>query len=120
MIRAYSVEQVRAAEAALMPLLPPGTLMQRASFGLAVHCARLLGRVSGSRVVLLVGAGNNGADALWAGAELARRGAQVTAVVVGQPVADAAQALWAAGGRFASEPPAQADLVVDEIGRAHV
>jgi len=109
------VAQVRAAEAGLMAQLPPGTLMRRASFGLAVHCTRLLGRVSGAHVVLLVGSGNNGADALWAGAELARRGAQVTAVPLGEPVADAAQALRGAGGRFAAQPPARADLVLDGL-----
>lgn len=48
--------------------------MQRAAAGLAVVCAQLLGRVYGSRVVLLVGSGDNGGDALYAGARLARRG----------------------------------------------
>ena len=40
---AHSVDQVRAAEAALMATLPPGTLMQRAATGLAVACADFLG-----------------------------------------------------------------------------
>jgi hydroxyethylthiazole kinase-like uncharacterized protein yjeF len=50
-------------------------------------------------VALLVGRGDNGADALWAGARLARRGAVVTAVLTGEPRADALAALLAAGGR---------------------
>ncbi len=48
--------------------------MQRAAAGLAAACADVLGRVYGSRVVLLVGSGDNGGDALYAGARLARRG----------------------------------------------
>lgn len=81
---AYSVETVRAAERALMARLPDGALMQRAAAGLAAVCADLLrrsGRVYGSRVVLLVGSGDNGGDALYAGARLARRGAGVRALL---------------------------------------
>ena len=97
-----------------MATLPEGALMQRAASGLAVACARRLGRVYGSRVVLLVGSGNNGADALWAGARLASRGAAVTAVPVGEPVADALAALRAAGGRVGTADALDdADLVVD-------
>ncbi|MDN3024613.1 NAD(P)H-hydrate dehydratase [Streptomyces sp. S.PB5] len=79
---AYSVETVRAAERELMARLPEGALMQRAVAGLAAACADFLGRVYGSRVVLLVGSGDNGGDALYAGARLARRGAGVTAVLL--------------------------------------
>ena len=39
----------------------------------------LLGRAYGARVLLLVGSGDNGGDALYAGALLARRGVQVQA-----------------------------------------
>ena len=56
--------------------------MQRAATGLATVCLRLLGAAYGRRVVLLVGTGNNGGDALFAGAVLARRGARVTAVLL--------------------------------------
>ncbi len=88
MRRLYDVGQVRAAEAPLLAGLPEGVLMARAAAGLAGVCAGLLGRppgrgVYGSRVVLLVGHGNNGGDALYAGAALARRGARVDAVLVG-------------------------------------
>src|SRR4051794_41968418 len=58
-----------------MARVPEGTLMQRAATGLAVAVADLLGGVYGARVLLLVGAGDNGGDALYAGALLARRGA---------------------------------------------
>jgi len=119
---AYDAAQVTAAEKPLLDALPPGTLMQRAARGLARRCAQLLGRVYGSRVVLLVGAGNNGADSLYAGAELARRGAQVTALLTAERAADepAHAAFAGAGGR--SVPAGSsgdqalidaADLVVD-------
>ncbi|MFD5334702.1 NAD(P)H-hydrate dehydratase [Streptomyces hawaiiensis] len=119
---AYSVETVRNAERELMARLPEGALMQRAAAGLAAACADLLGRVYGSRVVLLVGSGDNGGDALYAGARLARRGAGVTAVLLAPERAHAAglAALRRAGGRVArageGEASAEgADLVVDGI-----
>ncbi|MEU3956570.1 NAD(P)H-hydrate dehydratase [Streptomyces achromogenes] len=119
---AYSVETVRAAERALMARLPEGALMQRAAAGLAAACAGLLGRVSGSRVVLLVGSGDNGGDALYAGARLARRGAGVTAVLLAPERTHAAglAALRRAGGRTVTadrgeEAIARARLVVDGI-----
>ena len=71
---AYTVEQIRAAEADLMATLPPGTLMQRAAVGLATACADYLGRVYGARVLVLAGSGDNGGDALCAGARLAAAG----------------------------------------------
>ena len=112
----HAVADIRAAEERLMATLPDGALMQRAATGLAVACARRLGRVYGSRVVLLVGAGNNGADALWAGARLARRGAAVTAVLAADPVGDALAALRAAGGRVGTADVLDdADLVVDGL-----
>ena len=116
MIRAHQVATVREAERQLMAVLPPGTLMQRAATGLTVACAQRLGGVYGSRVVLLVGGGDNGADALWAGSLLARRGALVTAVATGRPVADALAALLRAGGRVGTAAALDdADLVVDGL-----
>src|SRR5438067_6746688 len=100
MRRAHEVAKVRAAEGALMALLPDGALMQRAAFGLASVCARLLSRPYGARVIVLAGSGDNGGDALYAGARLAGRGAAVVAVAAGSRVhADGAAALRAAGGR---------------------
>jgi hydroxyethylthiazole kinase-like uncharacterized protein yjeF len=119
---AYSVETVRTAERRLMERLPDGALMQRAAAGLAAACAELLGRVYGSRVVLLVGSGDNGGDALYAGARLARRGAGVTAVLLTPERAHAGGlvALRRAGGSAtgtaaAGQLIARADLVVDGI-----
>ena len=128
---AYSVETVRNAERELMARLPEGALMQRAAAGLAAACAEMLGRVYGSRVVLLVGSGDNGGDALYAGARLARRGAGVTALLLAPQRAHAGglTALRRAGGRAVDvstgsaatavgcgeEALRRADLVVDGI-----
>lgn len=117
---AYSVEQVTAAEQELMRTLPDGALMQRAAAGLATECARLLGGVYGRRIVALVGSGNNGGDALYAGAQLAQRGAAVQAVLLSPDRVHAAglAALRAAGGQVASDGAtvlAAADLVLDGI-----
>ncbi|MCJ0870104.1 NAD(P)H-hydrate dehydratase [Streptomyces sp. AP-93] len=114
---AYSVETVRAAERELMARLPEGTLMQRAAAGLAAVCVRLLPRVYGARVVLLVGPGDNGGDTLYAGARLARRGAGVTAVAMdpARVHAGGLAALRAAGGRLDGAVPGRADLVLDGL-----
>ncbi|MFD5765516.1 NAD(P)H-hydrate epimerase, partial [Streptomyces sp. NPDC127049] len=118
---AHHVETVRAAETELMARLPEGALMQRAAAGLAAACCSLLGkgRVYGSRVVLLVGSGDNGGDALYAGARLARRGAGVTAVLLGARAHGAGlAALRAAGGHVTEDPYealAAADLVLDGV-----
>ncbi|MFD9715455.1 NAD(P)H-hydrate dehydratase [Streptomyces sp. NPDC059076] len=117
---AHRVETVRTAEAALMARLPPDALMHRAAAGLAAACADLLGRVYGARVVLLVGSGANGGDALYAGVRLARRGAGVRAVLLApeRTYPGALAAFTAAGGRIADDPfevLATADLVLDGI-----
>jgi ADP-dependent NAD(P)H-hydrate dehydratase / NAD(P)H-hydrate epimerase len=115
----YPAADVRAAEEALMARLPSGALMQRAAHALSVHCAALLGDVYGSRVTLLVGGGNNGGDALYAGARLAVRGARVTALLLDPSRAHAGglAAFRRAGGRVAGADPAlvAGDLVVDGI-----
>ena len=121
----HSVADVRAAEAALMATLPDGALMERAAFALSVQCARMLeqsaGRVYGTTVVLLVGSGSNGGDALFAGARLARLGARVEALLLAPDRAHAAglAQLRRDGGRVrpavAGQDVTEADLVVDGI-----
>jgi hydroxyethylthiazole kinase-like uncharacterized protein yjeF len=119
---AYDVDAIREAEAPLLTSLPDGALMARAAAGLARVCAQLLDGVYGSSVVLLVGTGNNGGDALHAGALLARRGASVTAVTLGEALPSGVSALLRGGGRVATAgSPADAglvdaaDLVVDGL-----
>ncbi|MER5637144.1 NAD(P)H-hydrate dehydratase [Kitasatospora sp. NPDC002227] len=116
---AYSVEEIRAAEGALMARLPEGTLMQRAAAGLAAVCVKLLPKVYGSRVLVLAGSGDNGGDALYAGARLARRGASVRALLLAPERAHAGglAELLAAGGRVTADQGefGRADLVLDGI-----
>jgi ADP-dependent NAD(P)H-hydrate dehydratase / NAD(P)H-hydrate epimerase len=126
---AYQVAAVRAAERALMDLVPEGALMRRAAAGLAAACASLLarypGHVYGARVVVLAGSGDNGGDALYAGALLARRGAAVTAIAPGPKAhAGGLAELGAAGGRLTGDPGglqdaadviASADLIIDGL-----
>ena len=100
-----------------MARVPEGTLMERAATGLAVAVADLLGGVYGARVLLLVGAGDNGGDALYAGAQLARRGAGVEAVLLSDEAHEAGLvALRDAGGRVVDAADAQPpDVLLDGI-----
>ena len=138
MIEAWESGAVRAAE---RPLLDAGVpLMERAAFALAVVTVRDVARrraapgidgeladgpVRGARAVLLVGAGNNGGDALHAGAYLALRGMAVTALLV-DPRAHAGglAALRRAGGRVVAlhEPAGRErwDAVLDDVAAADV
>lgn len=114
---AHTVAQVRAAEAELVQDLPDGALMQRAAAGLAHAVLDLLGGGYGRRVLLLVGSGANGGDALYAGALLSRRGVAVDAWLAGSRRHEAGlAALLAAGGRVVDTPSARGiDAVVDGI-----
>jgi hydroxyethylthiazole kinase-like uncharacterized protein yjeF len=117
---AWRVADIRAAEAGLMATLPEGALMQRAATGLARRCAALLadrfGRTYGTRALVLVGAGDNGGDALFAGASLARRGVEVRVLRLTERVHEKGLAtLIAAGGRLESAVPSTVDIVVDGI-----
>lgn len=112
---AWRAADVRAAEQTLMSELPPGTLMARAAAGLARRCGLTLSKVYASRVVLLVGTGDNGGDALYAGAVLARRGAVVSALLLDPRRAhvEGLAALLRAGGKVVEDFPDRIDLVVD-------
>src|SRR6478735_1469209 len=107
---AHTVEQVREAERALMARLPEGALMQRAAAGLAYAVLDLLERAYGARVLLLVGSGDNGGDALYAGVLLARRGVLVEALLLSPDKVHAAglAALRDAGGRVVDSVEAAA------------
>ena len=97
--------------------------MQRAAAGLAYAVLDLLGSAYGRRVLLLVGSGDNGGDALYAGALLARRGCQVEAWLLSDRAHEAGvAALRAAGGRVVrssvrqgAPSSARPDVVVDGI-----
>jgi hydroxyethylthiazole kinase-like uncharacterized protein yjeF len=119
----YTPDEIRAAEAPLLTSLPDGALMRRAAHGLAgvvvaELCART-GGVAGRAVLLLVGSGDNGGDALWAGTFLRKRGVAVTAVLLKPEKAHRGglAAFRRAGGRtaLAIEDVGTPDLVIDGI-----
>ncbi|MEI2766866.1 MAG: bifunctional ADP-dependent NAD(P)H-hydrate dehydratase/NAD(P)H-hydrate epimerase [Dermatophilaceae bacterium] len=122
MLRAYAVADVREVEDAAMAALPEGELMARAARGLAEVVRARLTQRGGSRVVALVGAGNNGGDALYAASLLASSGAEVAALTGPAPAHPGGlRAATEAGVRLlpAGQPWAQvleaADVVVDGI-----
>ena len=116
MLHAHTVEQVRAAEAELMARVPDGALMQRAAAGLAVAVMDFLGSAYGRRVLLLVGSGDNGGDALWAGAMLARRGVQVEAWLLSdQAHAEGRAVLEGRAAASSPTPTRRPEVVVDGI-----
>ncbi len=119
MRRAHTVAQVRAAEAEALEVLPPGTLMRRAARALAAAVLDVAGGGYGTRVCLLVGSGDNGGDALLAGADLARRGCAVHAALLTSRVHESALAEFrASGGRVLSHgqvPRGPVDVVVDGV-----
>jgi hydroxyethylthiazole kinase-like uncharacterized protein yjeF len=111
----YLAAQVRAAE---RPLLEAGEpLMRRAAAALAAELRALAPR----RVLTLVGAGDNGGDALFAVAELAAEGVAVDLVATADRHHEpAAAAALAAGARWvdaadAARLAADADVLVDGI-----
>lgn len=119
MLRAHTVEDVRRSEQAAMARLPDGALMQRAAAGLSAAVLGLLGGGYGHRVLLLVGSGDNGGDALFAGARLAGRGAHVEALLLAGTAHEAGlAALHGAGGRSTRDLDSlhpTPDVVVDAI-----
>jgi len=108
----WTTDQVRSAEQRVFQTVPEPTLMHRAAFGVAVCAAGFRPR----RVLLLVGAGNNGGDALWAGAYLRRRGVRVDAILLKPDRAhpEGLAAFRRAGGRIV-DTPGDPDLVIDGI-----
>lgn len=127
MIKAYSAQQIRDAE---KPLLDAGEpLMQLAAAGLANEIALVLSsrRAQGltvgpdpAVVLLLIGTGNNGGDALFAGAELAHLGERVLVFRTGDRVHQAGfDAAVAAGAHEIDVDQltnlAHVDVIIDGI-----
>jgi hydroxyethylthiazole kinase-like uncharacterized protein yjeF len=105
-----------------MSSLAEGELMARAAEGLAEVCRARLQESGGRRVVVLAGAGNNGADALYAAAHLAEDGFDCVALQGDWPLAIGDAASWGADGVDVvgadgdwAAALAAADLVVDGL-----
>ena len=98
----YGVASVRRIELAWLQQTGPGLLMARAAEAVAEQATRMLRRLPPDTIVLLlVGPGNNGGDALQAGRLLAGRGFAVRAcavdsILAGAPAAADAAAAWEA------------------------
>ncbi len=120
MIRAYTVDQIRAVERIALAGVGEPALMARAARAVAVAITdRLGGPLPGRTGVLLVGSGNNGGDALFAGALLRRRGMAVRAVLTDPDRAHRAglAAFRAAGGRVVDRYREidDADVILDGL-----
>lgn len=122
-MESYTAAQIRAAE---QPLLAAGVpLMARAAAALAREIRLLLPPDRPGRVFLLVGPGNNGGDALFAGAELASLGSTVTVMPTSDRMHDEGRAAAErAGARMlsadlstdvAASVARDADVIVDGI-----
>lgn len=123
-MRAYRVDKIRRIEERAIAVEGVDALMQRAAAAVAANASDLLQSQCGGRygrhVMIMVGAGNNGGDALFAGVRLARRGVRVTALrCLGTPHPAGLAALIAAGGRLVElddhDPTVVYDLVIDGI-----
>lgn len=123
----YSIAEIRRIEQAALAELPSGTLMRRAGQAAAAAALILLQPVPpGAPVLILVGPGDNGGDALEVAAQLAQTGFAVTALVGGSMPSstDAQQALQRArnsavvfkDSAFLSEVPSiKWTLIVDGL-----
>lgn len=113
--KAYTADEIRAAE---QPLLraqdSPDQLMKAAAHEVFRAAEAMLD--APSRVLLLVGKGGNGGDALYAGAELALAGHRVEAwLVFGSAHSPALEAFTNAGGSVTHSPEAPYALLIDGI-----
>ena len=115
MKRAYRAVDVRRIEAEYIARGVP--LMERAAYAIAHQAVQVLKSEHGAygrRVLLLVGSGDNGGDALFAGALLLARGVQVEALALTSSFHTAGgQAFLHRGGRWITELARSYDLVVD-------
>ncbi|HQR80251.1 MAG TPA: NAD(P)H-hydrate epimerase [Actinomycetota bacterium] len=114
----HDVPTIRTAEEALMARMTAGALMQRAATGLAVRTARLMrahyGGISGLRLAVVAGSGNNGGDALFAASQLARRGVAVDILPTSDTLHEAGlRAARREGARVRA--PRRADVVLDAV-----
>ena len=106
---AYDSDTVREME---RPLLDDGVPLMRMAAAATAHTAMSLlddagVAIENARVTLLAGAGNNGGDGLYAAAELADEGAQVTAIATGRSLHEEGfTAFVRAGGRVLVLDPA--------------
>jgi len=102
-LSAHLVADVRAAESALAATLPDGELMRRAAAGLANALAFV---PAGEVVLMLIGPGDNGGDALCAAPHLLDRGVRVDLCLLDETRVhtEGLRQATAAGARVVAEP----------------
>ena len=119
----FSVQTISETETNFRQQFGEGILMERASFAIAARVSQLLrdlfGGVVGAKVLLLVGGGDNGGDALFAGTYLLNRGVDVRAIQVSEHMHELGfEAFRVAGGRFIESEVIQnfaPDVILDGI-----
>lgn len=106
MLTAHRVADIRTAEESLAAELPDGELMRRAAKGLADALDQV---PAGEALLMLVGPGNNGGDALFAAVHLLDRGVRVDLCLLDQATAhrDGLAAALAAGATLVDGPSRQ-------------
>jgi len=103
-LSAHLVDDIRAAEKALAANLPKGELMRRAARGVADHMAFV---APGDLVLMLIGPGNNGGDALFAAVHLLDRGVRVDLCLLDEVHTEGLAAAQAAGAQIVAAPTGQ-------------
>ena len=128
---AYSADMIRSLE---QPFLDDGVPLMRIAAGSLASVADIMLtqaglEPAGARIVLLAGSGNNGGDGLYASADLAGHGADVTVVATGRSLHQGGlDALLRAGGMVTAldpqavipgcETPSGPDQASDELDQA--
>lgn len=123
--RAYPARVIETAERPLLERTARDGLMKRAAFAVALTVRRKMrerGLPRDAGVLLLVGGGNNGGDALYAGATLSRWGWKVTAVLLSErahpralAAAQSAGVRWVRDGEEDARRHAESPVWVDGI-----
>ena len=113
MLTAHTVEQIRAAEESLAERTGWDALMQRAARGLADALEDI---PAGEVVVVLVGPGNNGGDALFAASHLLGRGVRVDLCLLdAERVHSAGLAAAQAAGAQIVDAPSRQRYCIDAL-----
>ncbi|MDT0190717.1 NAD(P)H-hydrate epimerase [Rothia terrae] len=120
MINAYTAEDIRRLEEPYVTAETyDGSLMRKAAYGLYKHAAKLHEQRADSRILVLVGSGNNGGDGLYAATHLLADGFAVDAVLLGSRAhTEGLEAYKDAGGNLIdpdSLDPSAYGLIIDAI-----
>ena len=123
-MKIVTIEQMRRLEEASAPAgVSTDTLMENAGLAVAREVRKSLGRVAGSRILVLVGPGNNGGDGLVAARHLRRWGAEVTAYLLLRRVEEDPkfqEALEAGVSSLSTSQDPDLNLFESELANSHL